>query len=360
MATLAPILEAFFTDHLMTQRQASPHTIAAYRDTFRLLLAFTRDRLGKAPASLEFADWDTPLVSAFLQHLETERANTATTRNARLAAIHSLFAYAAVLLPEHAGLIQRVLAMPPKRHDRPGVCFLDATETRALLAAPDQATWTGRRDHALLQTAVQTGLRVSEITGLRCQDAHLGTGPHLRCHGKGRKQRCTPLTTISVKTLRAWLAERAGSGADPLFSTRPGHRLSRDAVEHLVAKHADTASKSCPTLHAKTVSPHVLRHSAAMALLHAGVDLSVIALWLGHESTQSVQAYLHADMALKERALARTTPHGTNPGRYRPPDALLAFLDNLVNQQVMANRPDGASCCGNGFPSSAGITTPAA
>lgn len=219
--------------------------------------------------------------------------------------------------------------MPPKRFDHSDVCFLTSAEITALVAAPDQSSWAGRRDHALLQVATQTGLRVSELIGLRRQDAHLGAGAHLRCHGKGRKNRVTPLTTASVATLRNWLAERGGVDIDPIFCTRPGHPLSRDAIEQLVAKHAATAARSNPSSAAKHVSPHTLRHSAAMTLLHAGVDLSVIALWLGHESTQSVQAYLHADLALKERALARTNPDDSSPGRYRPPDDLLAFLNSL-------------------------------
>jgi len=329
MATLAPLLEAFFTDHLMAQRQASPHTIAAYRDTFRLLLVFTRERTGKPPNTADISDWDVALISAFLHHLETDRANSVTTRNARLAAIHSLFTFAALRLPEHAGLIQRVLAMPPKRYDHTDVCFLTADETKALLAAPDRSTWTGRRDHALLQVAAQTGLRVSELIALRRQDAHLGNGAHLRCLGKGRKHRVTPMTTTTAATLRTWLDERAGDGNDPIFCSRSGGPLSRDALEHLVTKHTVTATRIAPTLATKHVSPHTLRHTAAMALLDAGVDLSVIALWLGHESTHTVQTYLHADMALKERALARTAPVGTAPGRYHPPDSLLAFLANL-------------------------------
>lgn len=329
MATLAPLLEAFFTDHLMTQRQASQNTIAAYRDTFRLLLAFTGSRTGKPPNALDVTDWDVPLISAFLQYLAAERANSVTTRNARLAAVHSLFVFAALRLPEHAWLIQRVLAMPPKRYDQTGVCFLTTDEISALLAAPDRSTWTGRRDHTLLQVAAQTGLRVSELIGLRRQDAHLGAGQHLRCYGKGRKHRATPLTTTTAAALRIWLAERAGTDTDPIFCTRSGRPLSRDAVERPVTKHATTAARTHPALLTKHVSPHVLRHSAAMALLHAGVDLSVIALWLGHESTQTVQTYLHADMALKERALARTKPDGSVPDRYQPPDTLLAFLNNL-------------------------------
>ncbi|MFD9947470.1 tyrosine-type recombinase/integrase [Nonomuraea sp. NPDC059023] len=329
MAALAPILEAFFTDRLMAQRRVSPHTITAYRDTFRLLLTFIHNRTGNSPARLDFADLDTPVIIAFLQHLELDRGNSTATRNARLAAIHSLFAYAALRAPEHAGLIQRVLAIPPKRHDRTEICFLTDKEIAALLAAPDRTTWTGRRDHALLHVMTQTGLRVSELTALRRQDAELSAGAHLRCTGKGRKNRSTPLTTATVRVLRTWMAERAGHDTDPIFCTRRGARLSPDAVEHLVAKHAATAAQTCRTLSTKNVTPHTLRHSAAMALLHAGVDLSVIALWLGHESTQTVQHYLHADMTLKERALARTTPPGVPAGRYHPPDKLLAFLNSL-------------------------------
>ena len=326
---LAPILEAFFTDKLMTQRQASPHTVAAYRDTFKLLLRYACQRTGVHPARLGLADLDAPLISAFLQHLETSRGNSVTTRNARLAAVHSLFRYAALRAPEHAALIGRVLAIPAKRSDRAIISFLTQPETSALLAAPDQATWAGRRDHALLQTAVQTGLRVSELTSLRCCDVHLGPGAHVRCRGKGRKERCTPLTASTAKTLRGWLAERAGQPEDPLFCTRPGRPLSRDAVERLVAKHTATAALACPTLTAKKISPHVLRHTAAMALLHAGIDTSVIAIWLGHESVTTTQAYLHADMTLKEQALARVAPADSPHARYRAPDTLLAFLDSL-------------------------------
>jgi site-specific recombinase XerD len=264
-----------------------------------------------------------------LQHLENDRGNGPRSRNARLAAIHSLFAFAALHAPENAAAIQRVLAMPPKRYDRAWVCFLTAQETEALLAAPNLGTWTGRRDLALLHVAVQTGLRVSELTALRRQDAWLGTGPHLRCQGKGRKNRCTPLTSSTVTVLNRWITERGGLDTDILFCTQRGSQLSRDAVERLVAKHAVTAATECPTLAGKSVTPHVLRHSAAMALLHAGVDISVIALWLGHESTQTVQTYLHADMALKERAISRTTPHGVPAGRFKAPDKLLAFLNSL-------------------------------
>jgi integrase/recombinase XerD len=329
MAAFAPVLEAFFTDRLMTQRRASPNTITAYRDTCRLLLAFAGQATGKSPVKLDFADLDTPLITAFLQHLETSRGNSVATRNARLAAIRSLFGYAALHVPEHAGLIARVLAIPPKQRIRTEVSFLSADETTALLSAPDRASWTGRRDHTLLLLMAQTGLRIAETIALRGCDVELGTGAHVRCTGKGRKNRSTPLTTATVNALRAWLAERGGAITDPVFPTRRGGPLSPDAIEQLVGKHAATAAAKCQSMQGKHVTPHTLRHTAAMALLHGGADMSVIALWLGHESTQTVQHYLHADMALKERALARTTPPGIPAGRYRPPDRLLAFLNSL-------------------------------
>ncbi|MQB02254.1 MAG: tyrosine-type recombinase/integrase, partial [Actinobacteria bacterium] len=282
------------------------------------------------PARLHLSDLDAAMIGAFLEHLETERGNAVSTRNARLAAVHSLFGYAAVHAPEHAEVISRVLAIPPKRCDRAIVSYLTATEIDALLAAPNRATWHGRRDHALLVLTCQSGLRVSELIGLDCQDAHPGAGGgHVRCHGKGRKNRATPLTSRTAKVLRVWLAERDGHPRDPLFPTRAGGRLSRDAIARLVAKHATAAATACPSITAKNVTPHTLRHSAAMALLHAGIDTSVIALWMGHESPESTQAYLHADMTIKQRALARVTPPDTKPGRYRAPDALLAFLDTL-------------------------------
>ena len=329
MSALAPTLESFFLDRLGRQRQASPHTIAAYRDTFRLLVGYAQTRTGKAPCALDLADLDAPLIGAFLDHLEQERHNSVATRNARLAAIHSLFHYAALRHPEHAGVIARVLAIPTKRHDRALVCFLTSTETDALLAAPDRSQWLGRRDHALLLVCVQCGLRVSELVALRCGDVHLGPGRHLNCQGKGRKQRITPLTTTTAAVLGTWLAERQGGPDDPLFPTTGGATLSTDAIAKRVAKHAAQAAPTCPSLAAKTVTPHTLRHTAAMALLHAGVDTTVIALWLGHEQIQTTGIYLHADLTIKEQALARTAPRDTPPGRYHPPDALLAFLQAL-------------------------------
>ena len=322
MSDLAPTLQAFFTDRLMRQRQASGHTIAAYRDTFRLLLPFTCTRTGKQPSTLNFADLDAPLIGSFLDHLETGRGNSVRTRNARLAAIHSLFRFAVLRHPEHAALIQRVLAIPAKRFDKALVSYLTPTEIDTLLAAVDRTTWTGRRDHTLLLTTIQTGLRVSELTALTNRDISLGTGAHLHCHGKGRKDRCTPLTTTTVATLRIWLKERAGQPDDPLFPTRTGRPLGRDAVRRLVARHATHAGLN-------RISPHALRHTAAMQLLHAGVDTTIIALWLGHEQTETTQIYLHADLGIKERALARTSPPNIKPGRYHTPDTLLTFLENL-------------------------------
>jgi len=329
MSTLAPTLQAFFTDRLTRQRQVSPHTVAAYRDTLRLLLVFAAKRLNVAPSRLDMEHLDAPLVAGFLDHLERDRGNSVRTRNARLTAIRSLFRYAAFRHPEHASVIERVLAMPPKRFDRNLVTYLTEAEVDALLAAPDRTTWTGRRDHAWLGLAVQTGLRVSELIGLRCADAHLGVGAHVSCVGKGRKQRITPLTKGTVAVLRGWLAERAGDAADPLFATHTGRSLSRDALERRLAKHAVSAALACSSMREKRITLHVLRHTAAMRLLQAGVDTSVIALWLGHEQVETTQVYLHADLALKERALARTAPAGTRPGRYRPPDSVIAFLEAL-------------------------------
>jgi site-specific recombinase XerD len=329
MTVLAPTIEAFFTERLITQRQVSSRTVAAYRDTLRMLLTFAADRTGRAPSQLDVNDIDAVLVGEFLTHLERDRHNSARTRNTRLAAIRSLFRYAAYRHPEHAQIIQRVLAIPSKRHGERELDYLDAAEVDALLAAPDRTTWIGRRDHMLLVLGVQTGLRVSELTAVTNADIELGFGAHVHCHGKGRKDRTTPLTRQTVGLLREWMIERAGEPADPLFPTSRGRVLSVDAVQWLVAKHAHLASRSQPSLANKTVSPHVLRHTCAMNLLDAGVDLAVIALWLGHESTQTTQIYLHANMALKEKALARTAPVNTSRRRYRPPDQLLAFLNAL-------------------------------
>lgn len=328
-ASFPALLEAFFTDRLLRQRRASPHTIAGYRDAFRLLLRFAEDKIGKAPSALSIADLDVPFLGEFLEHLETERGNSARTRNVRLTAIHSFFRYVALCEPAHSALCQRVLAIPSKRHEKKQIEFLTRSEVKAVLAAPNLATWTGRRDRTLLLVAAQTGLRVSELIGLLRRDIVLGTGAHIRCEGKGRKERCTPLLDEATEMLAAWLRECAKGEAEPVFPSIRGGHLSRDGVERIVTRHTATAGKACPSLRRKRISPHVLRHTAAMELLRSGVDRSVIALWLGHESVETTQIYLHADMSMKEKALARTTPTGIKPGRYRPDDDLLAFLESL-------------------------------
>jgi site-specific recombinase XerD len=329
MSALAPSLETYFTERLVRQRQASPHTVAAYRDAWRLLLVFTQQRTGKEPFKLDIADLDASLIGAFLEHLETERHNTVRTRNARLAAIRSFFKFAALRHPEHANVIARVLAIPTKRCDRAEVCYLSGLEADALLASPDRDTWTGRRDRAILTIALQTGLRVSELVGLNNADLELRTGAYVHCVGKGRKERCTPLRPQTVSVMRAWIKERAGRPEEPLFPTRRGTPLSRDAMSALVTKHAARAAQRQPSLGDKNVTPHVLRHSCAMALRRAGVDRVVLALWLGHEKVETTDIYVHADLGIKEQALARTRPANVRPGRYRPPDRLLAFLQGL-------------------------------
>jgi site-specific recombinase XerD len=329
MSPLAPTLQLFFGERLANQRQASPATIVSYRNTFRLLLRFVQDRTGKAPSTLDWADLDVEVISAFLDHLETGRRNSARSRNTRLAAVRSLFRFAALRHPEHAELIQQVLAIPQKRFDKTIVSFLEPAEVDALLAAPNLGRWEGRRDRALLMLAVQTGLRLSELTGLNCGDIVLGPGAHARCRGKGRKQRCVPLTPATTAILRVWMKERGGLPGEPAFPTRTGRRLSDDAVEARLAIHKSVARQRCPSLADKKLTPHTLRHTCAMTLLRSGVDVAVIALWLGHADSRSTTAYLHADMTIKERALARTTPAFGKPGRYQPPDNLLAFLESL-------------------------------
>jgi integrase/recombinase XerD len=329
VTSLPPILEAFFTERLDQQRRASAHTIAAYRDTFRLLLAFAEKHLGKAPSDLLLADIDALLVTAFLDHLEKVRGNGARTRNARLAAVRSFFRYAASREPAHAALIQRVLAIPQKRFDRNLVTYLTRPEVDALLAVPDRSTWLGRRDHALLLVAVRTGVRVSELTGLRVEDCVFGTGAHIRCHGKGRKERPTPLGRETVGVLRDWIKDIGAKPTDFVFPNRQRTRLSTDAVERLLAKHVEVAARACFTLARKRVTPHVLRHTTAVHLLEAGVDRAIIALWLGHEGVETTQIYLEADLAMKERALARTAPPHVGRQRFRPKDSLLAFLESL-------------------------------
>jgi integrase/recombinase XerD len=328
-APFPALLQRFFTEHLLQQRRASPHTIAGYRDTFRLLLQFATDRLRRAPSRLTMDDLAPTFVAEFLDHLERTRHNSSRTRNARLAAIHSFARYVALNEPAHALLCQRLLAMPSRRFERKIVAFLTRLEADAIVASPNLSTWIGRRDRALLLVALQTGLRVSELINLRRKDVSLGPGAHILCTGKGRKERGTPLRRDVAAVVANWLHEQGGSPGDVVFPTIRGGRLSRDAVERLVRRHARAAARQCPSMNSKKVTPHVLRHSTAMDLLAHGVDRSVIALWLGHESVETTQMYLHADLRLKEQALARTTPLGVKLPRYRPGDQLLAFLERL-------------------------------
>ncbi len=328
-ASLPPLVQRFFTQRLLEQQGLSPHTVASYRDTFRLLLTFATQDLGRAPSNLQVEQLDVDFIEKFLRHLEQVRGNSVRTRNNRLAALHAFFRFVAISEPALGLQCQRILAIPSKRCVHRTVEFLTEEETAALVAAPDTQTWIGNRDRTLLLVAVQTGLRNSELTSLRHQDVAFGTGAHVRCLGKGRKMRCTPLRPDVVAMLKQWLLRQPGEPGDPVFPSSRGGRLSADAFERLVSRHVATACRTCPSLKEKSVTPHTLRHAAAMSLLQHGVDLSVIALWLGHESSETTQIYLHADMRLKERALAHTNSNGIAPTRYKAPDTLLAFLDNL-------------------------------
>ncbi|MEV4902742.1 tyrosine-type recombinase/integrase [Citricoccus sp. NPDC055426] len=313
---LTALIQGFFTDRLVRQRQSSPQTIAAYRDAIRLLLLFSAQKAKKPPVRLTIADLDAVTVAAFLDHLDSDRHNSTATRNARLAAIHSFYRYALPLIPDKAHTASQVLAIPQRRHEQATVSYLTETETDALLQAPDRKSWFGRRDHALLVTAIQTGLRLSELTALTIQDITttiLGAAVHTI--GKGRRERATPLTRQTLASLRPWLREAGPEPTAPAFPTQRGTPMSADAVQRLVAKHAATAAYSCPSIVTKNVTPHTLRHTAAMALMKAGVDTSVIALWLGHQSPVTTQIYLHADMTIKERALERVNTPNTTPGR---------------------------------------------
>ena len=323
------LLQAFFCERLLHQRRVSPHTIAAYRDTFRLLLLYAQEQLRKAPSDLRLENLDAELIGRFLQHLEQQRGNQPRSRNLRLAAIRSFFRYAAFEVPEQAALIQRVLAMPSKRYQRALVHFLTEEEVDALLAAPDRQRWAGRRDYALLLLALQTGMRVSELTGLCWADIHLGVTSHVCCRGKGRKARCTPLTRQTSAMLRAWKKEQTPLPSNPVFPNARGEALSTDGVQYLLSKHVRSAQRRCESLKEKRVSPHVLRHTTAMNLLHAGIDRALIALWLGHESVETTQMYIDADLKMKEQILEKTSVPASPNGRYRPSDQLLSFLDRL-------------------------------
>lgn len=329
IGNFAVLLEGFFTRRLMQERQASAHTIASYRDTFRLFLRFAHTHLGTPPSALTLEQLDAPLITTFLAHQEDKRGVCARSRNLRLSAIRSFFKYAAFESPHHSAQIQRILAIPSKRCTRTQVCHLTRPEIEALLAAPDESTWSGRRDHALLLVAAQTGLRLSELTGLRPEDVSLDAGAHVHVLGKGRKERCTPLAKQTQVALRSWTHNDVRPEASVLFPNARGGRLSADGVQYLLAKHVATATKTCASLARKRITFHVLRHTTAMELLRAGVDRSMIAMWLGHESIETTQIYLDADLTLKEQVLDKMTPHNGRPRRYRPDDQLMAFLNAL-------------------------------
>jgi len=327
--TFATLLQQFFTQRLMQQKRVSAHTIKSYRDTFRMLLRFAQERLHTSPDRLTFEMIDAPFISAFLAELEKTRGVSVRTRNLRLTAIRSFFRFAAYEMPTHSAQIQRVLAMPSKRHDRRLIDFLTRPEADALLGAPDRATWIGRRDHILLLTTLQTGMRLSEVTSLRRKDITFGTGAHIDIIGKGRKQRAIPLCKPVTAVLAAWIEETGAAPDKVVFPSLRGGQMSADAVERLLSKHLAIASETCASLKKKHITFHCLRHTTAMDLLHAGVEQTVIALWLGHESVETTQIYLDADLALKEKILARTIPFDSKPGKYRPDDRLLAFLNQL-------------------------------
>ena len=328
-SNVATLIERYFTERLMRQRNVSPNTIASYRDAFRLLFAFAQARLHKAPSVLALDDLNAPFIIAFLENLEKRGAGV-RTRNLRQTAIRSFFRFISFEEPSYSSHIQRVLAIPSKRYDKGQVHFLTRAEIEAILAAPDRTTWLGRRDYSLLLLAAQTGLRLAELISLDRDAIHLGHGSHVRCVGKGRKERCTPLTTHAGVALRSWIKEPVRHGAKALFPNRHGGRLSADTVQSLLTKYVRIACQRCPSLKSKRISPHVLRHSAAMELLQAGIDCSVIALWLGHESIETTQTYLHAHLALKEAALAKLKPYQhRKPTRFQANDRLLAFLEAL-------------------------------
>lgn len=329
MTTLSTVLQRYFTDFAHNQRDLSGNTVAAYRDTWRLLIKYAADALSLTADRIGFEHLTADQVNGFLDYLQNERGNTATTRNARLSAIRAVLTFALPDLPEHAGTITRVLAIPPKRVSRRTIEFLDHNEQQALIAAPNQVTWTGRRDHAFLVLAIQTGLRISELTTLTIADIHLGTGAHVTCTGKGRKRRVTPLTPTTLSVMTTYIDERRQCPGQALFCGPHGRPLSRDALEHRLALHNQTASTQQLSLAEKRITVHTLRHTAAMNLLAANIDVSVIALYLGHANIHSTDAYLHANMEIKQAAINRTRPPTVETGDYQPDPDVLTWLQTL-------------------------------
>lgn len=325
----ASLVQAFFVEYLLNQKNASPRTVAAYRDAFRLLLRFIHETKGVQPAALSAADLDAPVILAFLDNIEQQRANCIRSRNARLAAIRSFFRFVQMQEPAGLAVASRVLAIPVKRTERKLVGYLTRSEIDAILSTADQTHWDGRRDHALLLTLYNSGARVSEIIGVRREDIALSAPASLKLHGKGRKERAVPLWAKTAKVLRTWLQEPGDGFSDLAFPSARGRRLSRHGVSYLLSRAAGRAAPACPSIRGKRVSPHLIRHSTAMHLLQAGVDPAVIALWLGHESVETTHGYVEADLTMTENALGKLTPAGSAPGRFKPADKLLAFLENL-------------------------------
>lgn len=323
------LVQEFFQRRLLTERGASAHTIASYRDTFALLLAYAETRTGRTPSALSLADLDAPLVLDFLDHLEADRGNTPRTRNLRLTAIRSFMRYASLRAPDQMAVTERVLAISPKRFDRPVLDYLTREEVQALLAAPDRTSWSGRRDAILLSVLYNSGARVSELAGLRVADLLLDRGAALRLHGKGRKERVVPLWKSTATQLRRWLTQIDQGPTAPVFPSRAGAPLTRSGIAQRLAVTLTRAQARCPSLAGRCISPHTLRHTTAMHLLQAGVDITVIALWLGHEDTATTQIYLHADLQTKEAALRRLDDPRGRPVRYTVPDRLLGFLEAL-------------------------------
>jgi len=323
------LLQRFFSDYLISQRQASGHTISSYRDTFCLFLKFLQRHLKKDPSTIEIENITVDIIKEFLKDLEKNRNISIRSRNQRLAAIHSCFRYAAFLYPEQSNLIQQILAIPHKKHDYPVVQFLSSNEINELLAAPDRTTWLGRRDYTLILLAIRTGMRVSELINLRWNDITIGSSSHVHCVGKGRKERVTPITKNTASVLKSWFNENKSTNENLVFiNTRKG-KLSRDGFRYILKKYIRQVSDNCVTLKRKCISPHSLRHTAAMQLLEAGVDTMIIAIWLGHESIESTQIYIKADLKMKENALNKTKDPKIKSLRYKPNDSLMKFLKSL-------------------------------
>jgi integrase/recombinase XerD len=329
LGNLAKYIELFFVDYLINQKSVSTHTVASYRDTFSLLLAFIQTNLGQMPDTLDIEFIDSEMIVKFLNYLEVERGVTARTRNQRLAGLRSFYRYLNIKCPHLSHHIQQILAIPQKRYEPALITFLDETEIDALLNSPDQSTPMGRRDFTLILFLLQTGLRVSEIVSVKCSDVKLSSTSYVTCLGKGRKKRSTPLTKRTAKILKKWLSEHVIEGDKFIFQNARGEQFSVDGIQYLLTKYTQAASKSCPSLGRKKVSPHVIRHTTAMNLLSAGVDIMTIALWLGHESIETTKLYLAADMKMKEEALKKVNPTNKSNFRYKPNNKILRFLESL-------------------------------